>query len=219
MTTPVEKALEVLIGREPKSEEVEKFYRIKEELGLGNHDAIWSVLLALGHYETLYGEIPDRIRNASADALAHHQAALTSSSAALEVEVKSKLVDAVSAATAGMTQEVIASAKTAVSKLRAGDNNRTFIAAATISAGLISAVLCAVAWGSYELGARSTGDAYIWHQSRKGQAAERFGNLNNVEVMLNCPKPFDRRTTNDGVYCIPYDAASGAGKMYGWRIK
>lgn len=215
---PIEKAMEALIGREPTSAEIEKFYRIKDELGIGNHDAIWSILLALGHYETLYGEIPARIQHVTSELIELHKSALASNAADIELSVKNKLHDAVSSATTTMSQEIISSAKDAVGKLRAGDTIRTYLIAGGLIATLFSAVLGAVAWGSYELGAQSSHDVHAWRESKQGMAMSKFAELNNVEAMLTCPKPFERRSAGDGTYCIPYDF-SGDKKIYGWRIK
>ncbi|MFD2274827.1 hypothetical protein ACFS07_36690 [Undibacterium arcticum] len=55
---PIEEALRVLIGREPSAEDISKFYKIKEICNFSEHDSVWSLLLAFGHYEILYEEIP-----------------------------------------------------------------------------------------------------------------------------------------------------------------
>lgn len=54
-----------LLGRQPTDGERQELYRVREALGLGNNDALWLVLMALQHYESLYAGIPASIKEAA----------------------------------------------------------------------------------------------------------------------------------------------------------
>jgi hypothetical protein len=50
-----------LLGRKPTREERERLQRIKSALKLSDNDALWSVLVALEYYDSLYREYPRNI--------------------------------------------------------------------------------------------------------------------------------------------------------------
>lgn len=58
-------AFEQLIDRCPTDQDIQRLFKVKEALGLDSNDAIWTVLLALEYYRTLYEEIPDQIQRAT----------------------------------------------------------------------------------------------------------------------------------------------------------
>jgi hypothetical protein len=63
-----------LLGRQPTDTERQSLYRVRDALGLKNNDALWLVLIALQHYESLYANIPASIKDAASKA-AHSAAA------------------------------------------------------------------------------------------------------------------------------------------------
>ncbi len=54
-----------LLGRQPTDGERQELYRVREALGLKNNDALWLVLMALQHYQSLYEGIPASIKEAA----------------------------------------------------------------------------------------------------------------------------------------------------------
>jgi len=58
----------LLLGRQPDDKEKQRLYRARDALKLKATDAVWLLLMALGHYETLYERIPARIAEAAKDA-------------------------------------------------------------------------------------------------------------------------------------------------------
>lgn len=58
-----------LLAREPDEAERAKLYRVRDALGVRDNDALWLILMALGHYETLYEKFPGLIARAAKDAL------------------------------------------------------------------------------------------------------------------------------------------------------
>src|ERR1019366_5285693 len=50
-----------LIGRAPTATEKERLHHIKSSLGIRDADAIWSILMALQYYDSLYSQYPKAI--------------------------------------------------------------------------------------------------------------------------------------------------------------
>ena len=57
----LESAFERLLGRQPSEQEVQGLYRIKNALNIRDNDALWSVLMALQSYDSLYRKYPAMI--------------------------------------------------------------------------------------------------------------------------------------------------------------
>lgn len=210
---PIEQALATLVGREPTAEEIAKFYKIKEACGFSEHDSVWAMLLAFGHYEILYGEIPEHITDRTRELLAEHKLALEATASAAERHIKANLVDAVAKTAREMADQVI----TAANRVTRADARRKYLLAFTMSIGAAAISIGLVAWGAYHAGVKAgTGDK-AWLQTAEGQAARQFADLNQITTMLDCPAPYQRRQNGGALYCIPYDTKTQTG--YGWRIK
>lgn len=210
---PIEQALATLVGREPTAEEVAKFYRVKEACGFSDHDSVWAMLLAFGHYEILYGEIPHHITDKTHALLAEHKNALDATAAAAERHIKANLVDAVAKTAREMADQVI----TAANRVTRDDARRKYLLAFTMSIGVAAISVGLVAWGAFHSGVKAGAGDKAWAQTAEGQAARRFAAMNQISAMLDCPAPYQRRQNGDTQYCIPYDTKAQTG--YGWRIK
>src|SRR5207248_614222 len=70
-------------------------YRVRDALRLKTTDAVWLLLMALQHYETLYERIPDRIAEAARDATKAARATAETQAKAAQEEAKKTLADAV----------------------------------------------------------------------------------------------------------------------------
>jgi Putative transposase/Transposase zinc-binding domain len=57
----LEDAFERLLGHQPSDQERQRLYRVRDALKLKTTDALWVLLMALQHYETVYEKIPARI--------------------------------------------------------------------------------------------------------------------------------------------------------------
>lgn len=211
--TPLEQALATLVGRDPTAEEMAKFYKIKEACGFSEHDSVWAMLLAFGHYEILYGEIPKQIADKTHQVLADHKLALEATASAAEKHIKANLVDAVAKTARDMADQVIKAATTMSLK----ESRRKFLLALSLSLGLAASVVALVGWGAYSLGAKSATADAAWLQTREGEAARKLAKINNISAMLECPSSFQQRQEGDGLYCIPFDEK--AKRNWGWRIK
>jgi hypothetical protein len=58
----------LLLGRQPGDKERQRLYRVRDALKLKATDALWLLLMVLGHYETLYETFPALIATAAKDA-------------------------------------------------------------------------------------------------------------------------------------------------------
>lgn len=209
---PVE-AARMLAGRELSSEEIARFYCVKEQLGLSDNDSIWTILLAFGHYEILYEGIPAKIKESLTSILA---------------EAKISLSYAADAAERTMIARIEKDAAAAVQKLAEQARNNAQTASASVAkqrmmiwAGFASVIAFVAAgtllWAGYHLGVRSNAAELAWLHTADGKAAKRFATLNNVERMLECPAPQSIQNRGDGDYCNPYETTTKTVRM--WRIK
>jgi hypothetical protein len=57
----------LLLGRQPSDRERQNLYRVRDALKLKATDAVWLLLMALEHYETLYKRYPALIAEAARD--------------------------------------------------------------------------------------------------------------------------------------------------------
>jgi hypothetical protein len=103
---------ERLIGKK-SDEEVRRLYEVKEALGLADNDALWLVLVALEHYDTLYRAYPARIAEEARRTLADVQRGFAAAAAVESKRAHRKLAEAV--ADAGVK---IASKRTDVARLQ-----------------------------------------------------------------------------------------------------
>ena len=91
-----------LLGRQPTDADRQQLYRVRDALGLKNNDALWLVLMALQHYESLYADIPDSIKQsaqkAAASAAGQAQAEVNRAVAALVPTVEDAVSHAATAA-------------------------------------------------------------------------------------------------------------------------
>jgi hypothetical protein len=84
-----------LLGRQPTDKEKQALYRVRDALKLKATDAVWLLLMALQHYETLYERVPERIADAARDAMKTVRATAEAQVAAAREATKRSLTDAV----------------------------------------------------------------------------------------------------------------------------
>ncbi|MCY0853017.1 hypothetical protein [Cupriavidus sp. D39] len=208
----LDKALTVLIERDPTTEEIAKFYQIKEACGFSEHDSVWSLILAFGHYEILYKDIADKIGEQSIKTLADHKLALDSTAAAAERAIKSNLVDSVRET----TSKLLAEAQKTGTALAAIQAKKGLLIGAVTSLGVATVLLLCAGFLGYSIGSKSAGPAAAWLQTADGAAAQRFAQMNAVRTMLDCPAPYQTHREGSATYCVPFDPQ--AKKTWGWRI-
>jgi hypothetical protein len=214
---PMDLALQTLIGRQPTTEEITKFYQIRDLLGISEHDAMWTFLLAFGHYEILYRDIPKEIHEQLRQTLADHKLSLDATAQAAERSVRASLADAVTAA----AKEAIAEGKrigAAGSSQMPKRKAAAYVTGAAVAGIALAFSLVAAGYkAGQSAGAVAAGANGMWAESPQGRAAKEFAGLNPVQTMLDCPSNFQTKTEENATYCVPYDAKTKL--TTGWRIK
>jgi len=214
---PLDLALQTLIGRPPSTEELAKFYQIRDLLGFSEHDAMWSLLLAFGHYEILYRDIPEQIVSQTKSLLAEHKLALEATAGAAERMVGAAMAASVEKAS---KEAIEAGKRIALTSKDSIPKRRHLLALAGTCA---IAVFAAFGIGAlaYQAGTRAGADGAnldaAWTATPQGKAAKAFAGLNPIQSMLDCSSNFQVRSEGNATYCIPYDPKTKL--TTGWRIK
>lgn len=209
---PIEQALAVLIDREATADEIAKFYKIKEICNFSEHDAVWSLLLAFGHYEILYAEIPKNIADQAQKLIAEHKIALEHTAEAAANHVKANLVESVSKAARDMAKEVIESSK----QITIANSRNKFILGAVLSFGVSTVLVSLLCWSAYTVGKQSSTANAAWLSSSQGETARRFSQINDIDTLISC-NGGQKRVEGGKTFCVPYDVKSK--KISGWRIE
>ncbi|MFC6523216.1 DUF6753 family protein [Undibacterium arcticum] len=185
---------------------------MKEICNFSEHDSVWSLLLAFGHYEILYEEIPAKIAEQAHRLIAEHKIALEHTAEAADRHVKANLVESVAKAAREMAQEVIASSK----QITIADSRNKFILGLTVSIGVAAMAMCLLAWSAFAIGSRSSAAQVAWAVSPEGVAARHMAELNDVRSLIQCSAG-QKRVEGNKTFCVPYDDREK--KITGWRIQ
>ena len=57
----VESAFERVLGRAPSEDERARLYRLRDALGVRDNDALWSIVIALEHYDAWFRQYPKKL--------------------------------------------------------------------------------------------------------------------------------------------------------------
>lgn len=209
----IEQALATLIGgRSPTAEEVAKFYKIKEVCGFSEHDSVWALLLAFGHYEILYGQIPQQIADQAHRLIAEHKIALENTAAASARHIQTNLVEQVANTAREMAKEVIESAQA----LAIANSKSKFLLGASLSFGIAAFIIGLLCWATYHITYQSSMKDQVWITTPHGKAARKLAEMNDLNSMLQCANG-QKRIEAAKTFCLPYDENSK--KIGGWRIE
>jgi hypothetical protein len=104
---------ERLVGQKATDEEVRRLHEVKDAVGLADNDALWLVLMALEHYDTLYRDYPARIAEEARRTLADVQRGFADAASLEAKRAHRKLAEAV--ADAGLK---IAAKRTEVARMQ-----------------------------------------------------------------------------------------------------
>jgi hypothetical protein len=208
----LEDAFTRLLGRQPSEQEKRDLYRTRDALNLRNDDALWLLLMALGHYETLYRKLPALISEAATTTMARlkeaAQAELRASAAATKLEVTAALVR--TAATVGPETIKVRFLRSALSVL-------------VISALCFSGV----GWFAHRQGlaagfsrgwAHAHGDcsderaAASWANTPDGRLAHALARAGSIRDLANCS---GQGWVRKGTVCFPRPKN---GSVQGWRL-
>jgi hypothetical protein len=201
-----------LLGRQPTDKERQDLYRVRDALKLKTTDAVWLLLMALQHYETLYEKIPALIADAARDATKIARATAEAQAKAAQEETKKALMAAVH-------QAAVVSAKQA-----AGAQLWKWI---SVAATVICIALVIVMFGAFRRGAewgsaRATNDARTryenaaaaasWANTPEGRLAYDLARVGSLHDLATCSGR--GVATRDG-WCV---VQPERGKTYRWRL-
>jgi hypothetical protein len=178
-------AFEKLVGMQPTESQKVALMRLQKELGIADDDALWTVFVALEHYETLFERIPEKIATAASFAVEQAQRGLERNTERfrrdLEREVAEVLLEQVE--------------RTAVDRAKAARRWAT-----ATSAGLLSLLVVVVGAGGYawghSTGEQSANSAQLWAQLPNGRYAQKLDEYGVIADLRMC-------RLSDGDFRIP----------------
>jgi hypothetical protein len=71
----VEQAFTKLVGRSASEAERARLYKLRDALGLQDNDALWSIVIALEHYDSFFRAYPDKLAEKTAQSIENARAA------------------------------------------------------------------------------------------------------------------------------------------------
>jgi hypothetical protein len=140
-----------LLGRLPTDKEKQALYRVRDALKLKATDAVWLLLMALQHYQTLYESFPARIGEAARDVTKTVRDAALAEAQFAAAQTKKALAEAV-------REAAVASAKRA-----AGAQLWKWV---SIAATTLTLSLVITSWWQFSRGDRA-GFASGWTEATK----------------------------------------------------
>lgn len=182
----LEDSFGLLLGRQPSAKEKQELYRVRDALKLKATDAVWLLLMALQHYQTLYEEFPARIAGAAQEVTQAVRSAAEAQAKAAHAETKRALMDAVQHA-------AVVSAK----KAARGQGAKW----ASTGGGIVLIALVVVGWGAFSRG-EGKGEAVgasaarrdcaaaeagvAWLRTPEGHLAFDFARVGSLTVVARC---------------------------------
>lgn len=201
-----------LNGREATAEDVLKFERLTTALETTPGDAMLAVLVALDHYETLYGTIPKRITDTATNTLTSFKEAANAQATASMEQAKEALAKTVS--------EVAVKVASNTATKRMWQWAAGCIAVAFLCFGGFGWYMHSTGSSSgYALGygtgyseAKDEKAAAAWANTPEGKLAYRFAQTGSIASLAKCDKP--GWYIEKGV-CYVKQTSEG---IYGWRL-
>jgi len=175
-----------LLGCQPTDEDRQALYRARDALRLKSTDAVWYLLMALQHYETLYKRIPNQIADAARDVT-------RAARATAEAEAKAAMAD---------TQKTLATAvhRAAVESARHAAGARLF-KWVSLAVSIVAVSLVVVGWWQFKRGEAAGADraenlakktcerataAAAWVGSPEGRLAYELARVGSLHDLATC---------------------------------
>lgn len=206
-----------LLGRQPTDKERQNLYQVKESLNIKNNDAIWSIIIALEHYKTLYGQFPKAIEEASNKILSNFKTTADATAKASVETAKADLAKAVA-----QTARDVAHNTSIKQKWQWACG---CIATAFLCLGLLSWYMHSKAYDAgYARGygvaitqAQDEKVAASWANTPEGRAAYRLAKYGELTKLINCTNDgWSTEIRNKLNYCFP--GPSKTGGFVGWAL-
>lgn len=208
----VEEAFAALWDRQPNDKERQRLMRERDALHLKDNDALWRLLVVLGHYETLYAEIPTRIAKVASDVTDNVKAAAEAELKAAAARTRAELAKSV-------TQTALEIAGRVASTNRSKWALWGFALAAAICVGMGSAMFRQGVNAGSSAGqldgytkARDEKAAAAWANTPEGQLGYELAKAGTLRALATCSgKIFARR----GDACF---LKVGRDSVFAWNI-
>lgn len=208
----VEDSFTKLLGRQPSDQERQTVIRTRDALNLKNNDALWLVLIVLGHYETLYSRFPSLIEKAA-----------TSVTDRVKAAAEAELKAAAAGTHAELAKSVARTANDIADRAASAKRSTWFAMAFTAAAVMLMGIGVGMfrvgassgrAAGEHEgyLQARSENAAESWANTPEGQLGFRLAEAGSLRELATCSgKIMSRR----GDACF---AKVGKESVFGWAV-
>jgi hypothetical protein len=102
----LEESFAKALGRPPSEAERERLYRLRDALDLQDNDALWTVVMALEHYDALYRVYPTRLAEETAQAIESARSAFQAAAAAEAIKVQASLAAQVAKASVELARKM-----------------------------------------------------------------------------------------------------------------
>ena len=208
----LEESFTTFLGRPPTDSERQVFLRERDALNLKDNDALWRLLMVLGHYETLYGRFPSLIAKAAAEVTENARAAAEVELRAAAARTRAELAKSV-AQTALEIADRVASTKRSKWALTG------FALAAAIFVGVGSAMYRQGVNSGNSAGqldgytkARDEKAAAAWANTPEGQLAYGLAKVGSIHDLATCS---GRGCARKGSTCF---AKSEKSAVCSWRL-
>jgi hypothetical protein len=207
-----EQAFTAYLGRQPSDKERQRLMRGRDAVGIKDNDALWTLMMVLEHYETLYERFPALIAKAASDVTDNARAAA-------EAELKA----AVARTRAELAKSVAQTALDIADRVASTKRSKWF----SMSFAFAAALFVGVAVGMYRQGvssgvasgrldgytmARNEKAAAAWANTPEGQIALGLAKAGSLRALASCSgKGWKRKTAS----CVP---KCEKGSVDGWNL-
>jgi hypothetical protein len=160
----VEEAFAAVWDRQPNDKERQRLMRERDALQIKDNDALWRLLVVLGHHETLYAEIPARIAKVASEVTDNVKAAAEAELKAAAARTRAELAKSVA-----QTARDIANRAASVNRLQ-------WIVSCVVSVCILLGSFSAVSYSAGKKAGDSAGHDRALAESRDEKAAADWGN-------------------------------------------
>ena len=202
-----------LLARQPTDAERQRLYQVRDALDLKNNDALWLVLIALQHYDTMYARFPELIKQAAAQTLLEFQKTASSTLEATKASAKADLAKA-----AATTARDVA--RLAVTKQAAVWTSICISLCGLVFGGLGWLIYNAAFQTGYQKGyaaayviAKDENASASWANTPQGRSAYQLAQAGSIDNLIACDQPGWKIVKG-----VCYVRPIADGSIYGWRI-
>jgi hypothetical protein len=208
----LENAFTQLFDRQPTDAERQRLYRARVALNIKPTDAVWTLLMVLEHYQTLYQGIPQQIAQAARDATDTMRATAQAQAKAAREETKKGLI------------RTVEEAVQVTARQHARAQHFKWV---SVAVSVVAITVLAVGWGENRRGqaqgwvaGKSSAKAECayatklssWALTPDGTRAFDLARLGSLHDLVSCS---GRGLERKGDWCV---AQFERGKPYHWRI-